>query len=419
MEQHRQILVHKTRQLLISWLIAARLVHKCNFNRGEELICVSRGGMYSREIGLRSEVILNNLPGWMSQKVKPNRQFGEYRFMSTDSKYMCLSADDDTGRSFSPSGIYFDEVAFFPHGSQVMASLAPLLEEEVDFFAVSTGNGEDALFYPMWHRKGDNVHRITLHYSQRPGRDKVWADKAKLRPGMTPAKWAREQELSWATPAGRPVYEIWNGLQAQKCFDAYNPHKPLLRGFDRGYDDPAVVWAQVNDDDQLICLHSIKGDHIARDVWLQQVKDLTNSLFPRHKSGYLDYGAADFSKPESDGYSWRKVMRKYGIILRDSQRDDIERRINSVMAKMPLRDDGKYGIIVDPDHCGDLIKGLSGGYCWPDKPDFQGKLKPLKNKFSHETDCLGHICDNHFRKDTKPRRVNAPRKFDPITGRPI
>ena len=396
-QSHRQIAILKSRQLLLTWLLAARLVHLCTFRRGEELVCVSRGGMYSREVGLRAESIYDNLPKWMQSPVKTNRQFGEYLFLDTESKFMCVAADEDAGRSFSPSGIFFDEVAFFPHASKIMAALAPLLEEAVDFVAVSTPNGEDPLFYDMWHAKHDDVHRISLHYTQRPGRDtQEWKEKAQRRPGMTLQKWMREYEHSFATPAGRPVYETWNALQAQRCFDKYDKNKPLLRGFDRGFDDPAILFAQETDDNQLQVLHSEKGSCVPRETWLKHCKNLTESLFPCHRAGYLDYGAADFSKPESDGDSWRKVMKKYGIYLKDAQKDDIDRRLNATRLKMQLRQDNKFGLIVDPDHCKHLIDGLSGGYCYPDKPDYQGRLKPLKNQYSHEADCVGHICDNHF-----------------------
>lgn len=435
-DNYNQILILKSRQLMISWLLAARLIHVCMFNEGEELLCVSRGGLYSREVGLRSEVIYNNLPEWMQFSIKTHKQFGEYEFPETGSKYLCLAADEDVGRTFSPSGIFFDEVAFFPYGSKVMSSLAPLLEGSVSFIGVSTPNGKDPLFHPMWHAKGDKVHRIKLHYSQRPKRDKEWVEEARKRPGMTPQKWAREQEHSFATPAGKPVYEIWNALQVQKCFSLYNPHKPLLDGFDRGHDDPAWLVAQVNDDDQLMILHSEKGDHIARKIWLKHVEDKRKSLFPNHKAGWISYGAADFTKPESEGDSWRKVMEDYGIYLKDSQRDDIDRRLEATRTKMLLRQDGKFGIIVDPDHCDDsgieettqrcqfLLDGLSGGYCYPDKPDYQGHLKPLKNEFSHEADCLAHICDNHFdvtgkNKRQFKRRVFPKREYNPVTGRPL
>jgi len=228
--------------------------------------------------------------------------------------------------------------------------------------------------------------------------------------------------LSFATPAGRPVYETWNALQAQKCFNRYSANKPLIRGFDRGFDDPAIVFAQVNDDDQLMILHSEKGNRIERKAWLAHCKALTISLFPNHRAGYLDYGASDFSKPESDGDSWRKVMKRYGIYLQDKKKDDIDRRLNAVRDKMKLRSDGKYGIIVDPEHCKNLINGLAGGYCYPDKPDYQGHLKPLKNKFSHEVDCVGHICDNHF--DVFGQSANRYTKAyvpecDEVTGRPL
>jgi hypothetical protein len=115
-------------------------------------------------------------------------------------------------------------------------------------------------------------------------------------------------------------------------------------------------------------------------------------------------------------------MAQYGITLQNRKKDDIDRRLNAVRTKMQMRQDGLFGILVDPVHCKRLVDGLSGGYCYPDKPDFQGNLKPLKNQYSHECDCLGHICDNHFDPLGEARLKNKSRpyvvKHDEF-GRPI
>jgi hypothetical protein len=90
-------------------------------------------------------------------------------------------------------------------------------------------------------------------------------------------------------------------------------------------------------------------------------------------------------------------MKGYGIHLKEPKKDDIFRRTTAARDRLSLREDGKFGIIVDPDHCPELVAGLAGGYHYPDKPDHQGELKPVKDKYSHLANCLEHICDNHFR----------------------
>ena len=403
-------IILKSRQLMLTWEVSAFAVWQAIFHPPSLGLIISKGGRYSRETGDRANYIIKHLSFSNQITVKTNAQYNEYSFPGiAENKFQCLPADEDVVRTFSPSYIILDEAAYFPYPGRLLDAVGPLLEAGVKFIILSTPNGHDVIFYPMWTNPMSDINKIELWWYQRPDHGDDWWEALQKRPGMTAEKIAREYGHSFKTPAGKPVYEIWNSRQAQKCFDLYSKNKPIIRGFDRGFDDPAIVFAQVNDDDQLMILHSEKGNHIAREKWLKHCEDLTKSLFPEHHAGYIDYGAADFSKPESEGESWRKVMKNYGIHLKDKQKDDIDRRLTAVRTKMQLRQDGKFGIIVDPDHCDDsktsddiekrcqfLLEGLQGAYCYPDKPDYQGKLKPLKNQYSHEADCVGHICDNHF-----------------------
>lgn len=420
LQYNRQNLILKSRQMIITWQMAAKTVWKCNFNISQLYPIISRIEDVAKEIKDRAYLIWENLPDWLRADADPTAF--EIRWPKLKSRIKSMPCTEDVARSFSASNVMVDEAAYLKWGRLMFGAIRPIIDKYGGLDICSTPNGEDGLFYPLWHSDNKNYNKIIVHWSEHPLRDQAWADAMIADIGII--RWMREYELSFATPAGRPVYEDWNALQVQKCFDRYNPHKPLIRGFDRGFDDPAILFAQIDDDDQLKILHSEKGDRVARKVWLSHCKAITLSLFPDHQAGYLDYGAADFDKPESDGESWRTLMQRYGINLLNKKKDDIDRRLNAVRDKMKLRSDGKFGIIVDPVHCKDLINGLAGGYCYPDKPDFQGHLKPLKNKFSHEANCVEHICDNHFdvigqAKRQFKRREFPKRRYNPVTGRPL
>lgn len=419
-QNHKQNIILKSRQMMISWIFAAYALWKCLYYPGSEVGILSENSDKAQEVGERAELIYEYLPDWMKLPVHTNKNRGEYSFPDNKSKFVYKAATEHSGRSFSWSDIFFDEGAFFPYPTSIMSAIGPLLEEHVTFNMVSTPNGSDPLFAEIWNNTKEypNINRITLHWSDRPDRDQAWRDELPKRPGMTPDKIAREYEHSFETPAGRPVY-VWNARQAERCFNRYNANKLLIRGFDRGYDDPACLWLQENDDNQLMGLHELQGEHVPRDLWLEHLAKMTKALFPKHKGGFLDYGASDFFKPESDGKSWQTAMESFNINLRVAEKDDIERRLTAVRNRIGLRDDGRFGIIVDPDHCPKLVASLGGGYHYPDKPDFQGHLKPFKDMHSHLADCIAHVCDNHYGKHKRHKRTQrVRRKINPKTGLP-
>ena len=425
LQNNRQVEMLKSRQLMVSWTLAAFVLQQTMLAEGSTSVVVSKGGREAREVGARAEFIHKRLPDWMKPELKPNRQFGEYAFPSIESKFLCLPADPDIGRTFSAGLIIFDEMAFFPWGSEIMAALAPILGGQGRFAGVSTPNGRDGLFYPTWHDANTSVKKIKLHYSQRSDNTPERVNQMRHALGMTEQKWMREMEHSFATPAGKPVYPMFSAKQVIPDWRVHYAGQPvLLLGWDRGYHHPATIWGFVNKKDQFIICKSYLGEDIARDKYIPQISIETIANFPQFKSN-ISWVPADFNLTESDGQNWAAVMKAHGfnsVKVGKAGKDEIPRRVDAVRKVMRLRADGEFGMLVDKS-CETLIEGLAGGYTYPEVIDRPEDEKPVKGGFyDHEQNALEVICDNHFdllggkKPELKVTLLNQPAYNTPRRG---
>lgn len=416
--KYRQVVLLKSRQLIITWFLAAWGIHQTMFFRGALIPIVSKGGRESREIGNRAKFIWRNLPEWLRLEMKPNEQYGELNFPSMDSKIICLPSTPDIGRTFSAGGIILDEAAFLPYGSEIMGALAPIIDTKGWFIGVSTPNGKDSLFHPLWHEENPEIHKLTLHWSDRPDRDENWKKVARRAPGMTPQKWAREQEHSFATPAGKPVYQNFSAKQMIPCFEGWNKVLTVIRGWDRGFHCPATVWTFLNGADQWAVAKAHMGDDITRDAYIKFIVEKSHIWFP--EADFIDWVPSDCALTESDGQSWVKVMKKHGIYpkIGKAGRDEVSRRVDAVRQKINMRQDGKYGLIVDPS-CDLLIEGLAGGYHYPEVIDKPQDERPVKDGYyDHLQNALEVIADNHFstwKTSSELKTIRAGRKKQKVT----
>jgi hypothetical protein len=188
-QTYNRNIILKSRQMMLSWEVAAFVLWLSLYYPPSQALVVSKGGRYSKEIGERVEYIKANLSFADQITMKKNAQYTEYKFPGIqDNKIICLPADEDVTRTFSPSCIVFDEGAFFPHAGQIMSAIGPLLEGKVKFICLSTPNGEDVIFYPMWH-EGSDANKIALHYRRR----------RRVIPFMRPGARHRPRNVSIAT----------------------------------------------------------------------------------------------------------------------------------------------------------------------------------------------------------------------------
>ena len=223
--------------------------------------------------------------------------------------------------------------------------------------------------------------------------------------------------------AGKAVYGKWNQLQVRECNKAWNKRYTVIRGWDRGFHYPACVWSYVNGEDQLCLAREVMGEDITRDDFMKHVVEKSGVWFPN--ADFIDYTPADLGQKESDGKSWRQVMKIHGMNPKEGKagRDEVIRRTDAVRKKMKLRQDRKFGMIVDPQ-CPILIEGFEGGYHYPEVIDKPEDEKPEKDGYyDHLQDALAVVCDNHFMVDgaEKDRGNYEPfiQEYDEVTGKPL
>ena len=414
---NKQNIILKSRQMLISWLLAAKAVWQCTFFPYSDVPIISRVEDVAKELKDRSFLIYDNLPEFL--KLYATSTTFKMDWPNNHTRILSMSCTEDAARSFSASGVIIDEGAFLKWGSLMYGSIRPIIDQYGWIDICSTPNGQDALFHHLWHSKNERLNKIIVHWRDHPLRDDAWAEA--MRADIGEARWMREYELSFATPAGKQVYAgYWTKAMMLPCYSQWEDANVIIRGWDRGFHRPATVWTFMNRQDQFCIGKSHLGEDVTRDDYIKDIVEKSESAFPG--ADFIDWVPADFGQKESDGKTWRDTMKRHGITPKVGRagRDEVPRRVDSVRQLMKVRQDGNFAMLVDPS-CRTLVEGFDGGYHYPEKINKPEDEKPEKDGyFDHEQNALEVITDNHFAKPEAPktRRVLPKRKFNSITGRP-
>lgn len=197
-----------------------------------------------------------------------------------------------------------------------------------------------------------------LHYSADPEKDEAWAERQKKSyPGID--IWNQEMELDFTKSTGQRIYpEFKDSLHVKDKLQAY-PYEHILRFWDFGYRHPVVLFAQLNNQDQLLVLDEIFGTDIVIYEFAKHVKEYTKKNFPGFElEDYCD-PAGKFKSDKSNKTSI-DILRLFDIRPR-YKISQVEEGINLIRKLLLERSDGSTGILVDRK-CRILIDGFLGGY---------------------------------------------------------
>ena len=188
----------------------------------------------------------------------------------------------------------------------------------------------------------------------------------------------------------------------------------LYRVWDFGYHHPAVLFAQINEKDQLCVLRELQGTDIALGGFKTEVKAYTEEHFPKLKTkdveiseqekrrSYNHMRTKDFCDPagadvnDVAGKSYVDILKAppYKVIARIRRMKKLL-AIEFIRQLLILRKDGLPGLLVDERYCPILVEGMEGGYHGkkndPDTPADDGW-------YEHTQDCLQYLLANLYRK---------------------
>jgi phage FluMu gp28-like protein len=150
------VVVAKSRQMLVSWVVAAFAVHTARSRphqaiywqaqKSEDavgMVCSPEGAQQAR-----CQFIEANLPEWLRQTIKPVEGRLVY---PNGSVIQALSGGADKIRGKTASLIVLDEFAHMQEQQQIYTSVAPLVQKGAKLIIVSTPNGSGNTFATLWH----------------------------------------------------------------------------------------------------------------------------------------------------------------------------------------------------------------------------------------------------------------------------
>ena len=298
--RERFLLVPKSRQMLVTWTMVALMLWRAMFRERGVLLFLSRNERCAEELLERARFILDHLPGYMRPRLSSNSK-EEIAFRTLGSRLLSLPASPNGPRMYSPSSVFWDEMAFTPYDEPIWAALKPALDSGGRFVGVSSSGGANNLFArfvqspPPFHppvNGGKNespsacggargglffVHPV--HYSQHPERrNDRWKAQAAL--GLSQARWRQEQEISFES-------------QSDLVYGEFDPQRHILnqdwpvrrdweifRAMDFGYRHPFVLWLQLTPENEIIVFDEWTESDRTTEELLQAVRnvDLVHGL---------------------------------------------------------------------------------------------------------------------------------------------
>lgn len=446
------IVIVKSRQMLLSWLLSSFNFWVARFfPYSEAYVQCLNESVVEYFVNTRMEVINHHLPKWQQL---PNTKFTTgYCDMPDNGSFVeGLPSGSDKVLSRVPSSFTADEMARWDKGMESVGQILPAIAGDAYFIANSTPRGKNHFhkmcrpeytklletLYPVPESPMTKIERfvgrtvVWLHYTADPDKRKPdWKKAEKDRLEMSDELWEQEYELSFDVSGNPRLYPTYEPL-IHETEVKFNPFRPIIRGWDFGYERPACVMWQKNEYDQVVILDAMMGENMLIEEFAEAVIGFCKNGYPvgTHEGHKVPIKYRDYcdiaGKHDKDTGNTVKILRTYGIHPRYQYSHPAERTI-LIANRLRMRSDGKPGIIVNRN-CQLMVQGFRGGFAC--KPDALGKATsvPFKDKYyEHPNDAFGYSVEGELGSPKKKRdqmeeeerrrdRRTAAREFDKVTG---
>ena len=128
-QRERLLLIPKSRQMMISWLLVALYLHDAQFHPGRLIVYQSKKGEDATALIRRSLVIFDRQPSWMKQENRfREHPHGKLTFPAIESSIVGLPQGAEQLRSYTLSGLLVDEAAYQPLMQEAWTAAKPTID---------------------------------------------------------------------------------------------------------------------------------------------------------------------------------------------------------------------------------------------------------------------------------------------------
>lgn len=271
-------------------------------------------------------------------------------------------------------------------------------EPNVTYFLQPSGLGPHA----------ENVENL-------PGKKDYYTNQAK---GKSHAWIKQFLEAEWGfSAAGLPVVQTFKSdLHIAEKPLLFNPHLPLVVGFDPGLGGSALVFGQLDLSGYLNVLDELVQEGMGSErIIRERLKPLLRNFYPDARVIIAPDPASKNRSQKDEAAAIEPFAKIWEVRAETNNRfplrlDAMEHFTTGLIVGQPmLRIDRK---------CRNLIRALNGGwrYAVDVKKDQIKGMEPEKNPHSHVGDAFGYLCRYFHRQTEREMRYsggNGGKKFTP------
>jgi hypothetical protein len=240
-----------------------------------------------------------------------------------------------------------------------------------------------------------------------PGRADYYVNQAK---GKSEAWINQFLKAQWGfSVAGKPVVPTFqSGLHLSKSPVKYNPHLPVVGGFDPGLGGSAMIFGQEDLDGRLLVLGELVQNGYGTTRFIsERLRPYLKRRFPDAEFIVAPDPAAG-NRAQNDEKTAVDILKKYFPVKIETN-NRLPLRLDAIENYTTRLVDGKPALLIDEQACPILVRALKGG--WRYKLDKNENLSPdaspEKNPYSHPGDAFGYLARYFHRQASRNERYTA------------
>lgn len=268
-------------------------------------------------------------------------------------------------------------------------------EHAMNFFEQPSGFSPEAenLANLPPYREGDNTYYRELAI----GKSEAWIKQ------FIEVEWGYSQR-------GKPVYKAFNReLHVAKQPLKFNPHLPLVIGFDAGL-TPAASLMQQDSHGRVLILDELVSENMgAKRFCREKLKPLLNRKYP-NASIIVAADPATTQRAQTDEKTVAQVVsQELGVKVRPASSNTLAARLGAVDEFLTRLTEAGPALLIDPA-CKQTIVGFTAGYKFAINAKGVAADSPEKNNHSHLADAIQYgamaFVDNSAREARARKHAN-------------
>lgn len=226
-------------------------------------------------------------------------------------------------------------------------------------------------------------------------------------------EWIRQYICAeWGFDAsGKPVVATFKPeLHVSKSPLLYNPHLPLVFGFDPGIGGTAAVFGQQDLMGRLLILGEVTAEGYGTQRFLEEkLRPYIRRKFPdaRLEDIICAPDPAAGNRSQTDERAVVDVIRRHFPVKIETN-NRLPLRLDAIEHFTTRLVEGKAALLIDPE-CVEIIRAWRGGWRWAvdQKKDIVKGLEPEKNAASHIADAGGYLARYFHKQSEREMRYGA------------